>query len=234
VEPRGEISVTVGRGTPPGEIVIAIRDTGVGIAKENIGKIFDPFFTTKGPLGGGKGHGTGLGLTVCYNIVQSRGGKIAVESEVGKGTTFTVTLPAHDGPLPRRDEAPGNAPVAAGAAGVRRRLLVVDDEEPVREMLREYLCEHDVHCCASGEEAVTAYRTRPFDYVVLDLCMENSQSGVETLHELKAIDPEARVILASGRLPEDIPAAALALAHGHLLKPFQLDALAALLGIRPA
>ena len=69
---------------------VMISDTGVGISKENLARIFDPGFTTKGV-----GVGTGLGLSICYKIIQDHHGKIEVESEVGKGTTFTLTLPLH-------------------------------------------------------------------------------------------------------------------------------------------
>jgi two-component system NtrC family sensor kinase len=71
-------------------VKIMIRDTGVGIPKENLGRIFDLGFTTKGV-----GVGTGLGLSICYKIIQDHHGKIDVESSVGEGTTFTLTLPLH-------------------------------------------------------------------------------------------------------------------------------------------
>ena len=72
-----------------GEVVVEIADSGVGIAPEALGKIFEPFYTTKPP-----GKGTGLGLTICYGIVEEQGGRITVESEPGQGTTFRVLLPA--------------------------------------------------------------------------------------------------------------------------------------------
>ena len=68
---------------------IAITDTGPGIPKDNIGRIFDPFFTTK-PIG----QGTGLGLSIAYGIVQNHGGEITVDTVVGRGTTFSICLPA--------------------------------------------------------------------------------------------------------------------------------------------
>ena len=70
------------------QVVVHINDDGCGIAKENLGQIFDPFFTTKP-----QGKGTGLGLSICHGIIERLGGKIAVASEVGKGTSFTLTLP---------------------------------------------------------------------------------------------------------------------------------------------
>ncbi len=70
------------------QVVVHINDDGCGIAKENLTQIFDPFFTTKP-----QGKGTGLGLSICHGIIERLGGKIAVASEVGKGTSFTLTLP---------------------------------------------------------------------------------------------------------------------------------------------
>jgi two-component system NtrC family sensor kinase len=83
---RGTITIRTWREGQ--EIKVAISDTGVGIPPENLSKIFDPGFTTKGV-----GVGTGLGLSICYKIIQDHHGKISVDSEVGKGTTFTITLP---------------------------------------------------------------------------------------------------------------------------------------------
>ena len=84
---NGTVTVTTGR-TPNGGASIAISDTGPGLDEETKSKIFDPFFTTK-PLG----KGTGLGLAICYNILEKLGGRIDVQSEVGKGTTFTIFMP---------------------------------------------------------------------------------------------------------------------------------------------
>ena len=88
IEDKGRICITTRR---DGEQVrISFQDSGCGIASENIDKVFEPGFTTKAV-----GHGTGLGLSISYKIVQAHRGNIAVESEVGKGTTFTITLPVH-------------------------------------------------------------------------------------------------------------------------------------------
>ena len=86
IEEKGQIKIRTG--TENGHIEIKISDTGMGIPQENISKIFDPFFTTKSV-----GKGTGLGLNVSYNIIKKHNGTIAVESDVGKGTTFTIRLP---------------------------------------------------------------------------------------------------------------------------------------------
>jgi two-component system NtrC family sensor kinase len=86
---RGElrISTTVAH-EPPGGVLVRISDSGCGVPKDQLGKLFDPFFTTKGT------GGTGLGLSVSYGIIQAHGGNIAAESEIGVGTTFSISLPA--------------------------------------------------------------------------------------------------------------------------------------------
>lgn len=90
VEKEGQIIVSTGYVPSKGELTVTIRDTGPGIPKEHLPRIFEPFFTTKPP-----GEGTGLGLSVSYSIVEKLGGRIAVESEEGKGAAFTVYLPLH-------------------------------------------------------------------------------------------------------------------------------------------
>ena len=87
IEEKGQI--TIRTSTAEGKVWVAISDTGSGIAPENLTKIFDPFFTTKDV-----GKGTGLGMNIAYNIVKEHGGDIKVESELGKGTCFTLSLPA--------------------------------------------------------------------------------------------------------------------------------------------
>jgi signal transduction histidine kinase len=89
---RGRLTLTTKESEPAGFVDIGISDTGCGIPPENIDRIFDPFFTTKGV-----GHGTGLGLSVSYGIVQSHQGDITVTSAAGAGATFTVSLPVAEG-----------------------------------------------------------------------------------------------------------------------------------------
>lgn len=91
IGPSGKLSVTTS--VSENAIRVGVTDTGSGIKPENLPKIFDPFFSTKGVYGDGSQPGTGLGLTICYNVVRAHGGDIAVTSEVGVGTTFTLTFP---------------------------------------------------------------------------------------------------------------------------------------------
>src|SRR5262249_2402412 len=102
-----------------GQAVVEIADTGAGIAPEHVPRVFDPFFTTK------PGVGTGLGLSICHGIVTALGGSLRVESQPGKGSTFSVTLPASRGAMPTSEHAER---VPTPVVLRRGRVLVIDDE----------------------------------------------------------------------------------------------------------
>ena len=227
----GFVRVRVGAAQDPEKVLIEVTDNGVGIPEENIDRIFDPFFTTKGALGGGQRSGTGLGLTVCYNVIHSHSGDIDVMSRQGLGTTFLVTLPrANESATSEFIEAMETALPRETAQG-RLRILVVDDEDATREMIREYLADHEVVTCSKVEEALEAYSIRPFDYVILDVAIEGSINGFQAFDRFCRFQPAPRVIFASGRFPDEEYRSYLQRAHGHLLKPFKFELLTALLGL---
>jgi PAS domain S-box-containing protein len=173
-------------------VEISIADTGTGIPEEHLQRIFDPYFTTKN-------QGSGLGLSVCYSIVKKHGGSISVESSRGKGSTFFIILPAIEcshavepGPL-RKD--------GAGPA----RVLVMDDEEQVREILQDMLDElgYQSECTDNGDEAVDLYRKRkeegsPFSAVILDLTIPGGVGGKEAIKSLIEFDPDVNAVVSSG------------------------------------
>jgi PAS domain S-box-containing protein len=182
-------------GLPPGDYLrIEVADEGIGIPRRHIGIIFDPFFTTKQ-------QGSGLGLTIVHSIVRKHEGAIEVSSEPGKGSTFTIHLPAAPGAVaPER---------AAGAqdenARIHARVLVVDDEDVVRQLARMRLeamgCQ--VTCAADGEQGLEAAREAvaagaPFDVAILDLTIPGGAGGVEITAALRLIDPRIRTIASSG------------------------------------
>ena len=175
----------------PGDYVrLSVRDTGVGMDRETMVRIFDPFFTTKR-----MGRGTGLGLASAYGIVKGHGGYIDVESEKGAGSVFYVYLPATD--QPPAPEAKAGRQVEPGAGTV----LLVDDELSVLEVTARMMerLGYTVVMAASGHEALTLYRQDPgrFRLVILDMIMPETGGG-EVFDELKRINPEVRVLLASG------------------------------------
>lgn len=183
------------QGLSPGKYVeIAVADTGTGIPKEHAPRIFDPYFTTK-PTG------TGLGLATSYSIVRNHHGSIAVESQVGKGTTFFVYLPA-------AAELPGEAPddLAVQSASTRKgRILLMDDDPMILGVAGELIrtLGHDVEHALDGEEALDKYRDarlsgRPFDVVILDLTIRGGMGGAETIRRLSQIDGDVKGIVSSG------------------------------------
>lgn len=178
----------------PGKYVqIRVVDEGVGIEKSNLNRIFDPYFTTK-PTG------TGLGLASVYAIVMKHGGHISVESEVGFGTTFEILLPAveHHPPTPVESNP---TPLIVGNG----RVLIMDDQESVREVLSEMLTSlgYRVDASCDGMEALRMYRSAmqeraKYDAVILDMTIPGGMGGKETIVELLKIDPEVKAFVSSG------------------------------------
>ncbi len=172
---------------------LTVSDTGQGMDQETLANIFDPFFTTKEV-----GQGTGLGLSIVYGIVQSHGGHISCYSEPGAGTTFRIHLPVLNEGIaaePRRQERLEQAP------GGHETILVVDDEQVIREVAKETLGHfgYRVLTAASGEEAleVHAQHQAEIDLVILDIGMPG-MGGIRCLRELKTRQPDLKIIVASG------------------------------------
>jgi PAS domain S-box-containing protein len=181
------------RDAKPGPyVVLKVRDTGTGIEPAIVEKIFDPFFTTKEV-----GKGTGLGLATTMGIVRSHGGFIQVESDLGKGTTFSVCLPAQ---VLQREEARAT-PEAALPQGHGELILVVDDETVVREITKETLTAngYKVVLAADGTEAVAAFASRgpEFAAVITDLMMP-VMDGRSTISVLRRMQSEVPIIATSG------------------------------------
>jgi len=202
---------------------VEIADTGRGIPAHDIERIFEPFFTTKAA-----GVGTGLGLAICKSIVAEFGGHLRVQSQVGKGSTFVVSLPVQSiAPLAQPESV--TAPLARDSNLPRGRILVVDDEVSLHKLMRRLLGrEHDLVDASSGEQAQTILqRDRAFSVIVCDLMMPG-MSGM-ALHEwLASRDPllAKQVIFVTGGA--FTPRAAEYLASvGNVIfeKPFDVDAL---------
>ncbi len=203
-------------------ILIAIQDTGVGIPEQYLGKIFDPYFTTKE-------KGSGLGLATSYSIVRNHGGLIDVNTKSGEGCTFMIYLSAIAGC--GRIEAPVKPQELS--ARRRARILVMDDEELVRDLGRELLgmLGHDVEIAKHGQEALEKYKDamaegRPFDLVILDLTVRGGMGGSETIQKLVKIDPAVKAMVTSGYSDDAIIANHLE--HGfkaYLKKPYDIDEL---------
>jgi CheY-like chemotaxis protein len=184
---------------PPGDYVeLSVTDTGAGMDEETQTHIFEPFFTTKGP-----GKGTGLGLATVYGIVRQSGGAIAVQSAVGQGSTFSIYLPL--------DRSPVDVDKQALQPLLRTQnfetVLVVEDEEIVRELVCEVLTDqgYNVICACDGPDALQKVST--FDghihLLVTDVIMPH-MNGPELAERLTAIRPETKVLYVTGYSNNDI------------------------------
>ncbi|GLY99631.1 PAS domain S-box protein [Actinoplanes sp. NBRC 103695] len=177
----------------PGRYVrLRMTDTGVGMPSETAAKAFEPFFTTKPP-----GEGTGLGLSTIYGIVVRHQGHVRLSSEIGHGTTLTILLPAHDGPV----EQPGGPSPATASDGSHYTVLLVDDQDGVREVARRILQRqgHRVLEAADGSAAleVAAAEAGHIDLLLTDVIMPK-MLGTELAKRLAAERPAMRVLFMSG------------------------------------
>ncbi|MGH7315304.1 MAG: ATP-binding protein, partial [Candidatus Rokuibacteriota bacterium] len=180
-------------GARPGpHVMLAVSDTGTGIRREIQAQIFEPFFTTKEP-----GKGTGLGLATVYGIVKQSGGYIEVDSEPGRGTTFRIYLPRLDTATTTVDRS--TRPVAA--AGGTETILLVEDEEGVRELARDILraSGYTVLEARNGPEALLLCERHqgPLDLLLTDVVMPR-MSGRELAERLAPLRPDLSVLYMSG------------------------------------
>jgi PAS domain S-box-containing protein len=173
-------------------VKISMQDEGLGIPQEHLAKVFDPYFTTKH-------KGSGLGLSMTYTTIHAHGGHIAVDSEMGKGTTFCIYMPAsHEELVESKDRT---AQLKKGEG----KILVMDDEETIRNVTEKILMElgYEVRCAADGAETITLYQEaarsgQPFDAVIMDLTIPGGMGGKEAIRQLLSIDPKVAAIVSSG------------------------------------
>ncbi len=168
-------------------VAITVSDSGVGMQESVRRRVFEPFFTTKGQ------RGSGLGLSVSYSIVKRHGGEIRVESQAGRGTTFTLTFPA----APWAGDT--GTPEAAPANRRRARVLVVDDEPQVLSVLSDMLerVGHEVTAVASGDEALRVFAPRRFDVVLTNIGMD-SMNGWQLTERIREQDEDVSVLFVTG------------------------------------
>jgi PAS domain S-box-containing protein len=178
---------------PAGNYVqVSVSDSGIGIAPEHLQRIFEPFFTTKQ-------EGSGLGLSICFSIIKKHGGHITVDSELGKGSTFTLFLPAVAGDT--EVSGKNRRPPLAGTGSI----LVMDDDDHVRFVTEHILIRagYSVTVAKNGNEALDSYQKarnsgRGYNAVILDLTVPGGMGGLETFIRLRTLDPKVRGIVTSG------------------------------------
>lgn len=218
---RNEITVSTGA-DQDGHAVIEVRDTGAGIPPDALKRIFEPFFTTKEV-----GRGTGLGLSICHGIVTAMGGRIEVESEVGKGAAFRILLP----PAPVDETGAGAVPDKPQATQLLRgRILVVDDEEMMVRTFERALKRqnHDVASAPGVREALALIeRGERFDLILSDLMMP-TMTGIEFYERLLDRNPElARrmIFITGGAITAQADAFLQSVTNRQIQKPFRMTLL---------
>jgi len=202
-------------------VMISVSDSGQGMDRETQARIFEPFFTTKE-----KGKGTGLGLSTVYGIIKQSGGYVFVQSEVGRGTVFTIYFPRVDEP----SEARGDLPVSLAAAGGTETVLLVEDEDSVRQLVRETLESRGYRVleAANGPAALALAASHPdqIHLVITDVVMPGL-NGHELVQQLQPARPGLKVLYLSGYAQDAFSNTLAAEAQKTFLqKPFTLQSLA--------
>ena len=207
-------------------IKLEIKDQGIGISKQHLSKIFDPFFTTKQ-------KGNGLGLATAYSIIKKHGGHLMAQSELGKGSKFTIYLPVTGSPV---------SPAAASPMPYRCmqncRILIMDDDELIRTMTVKALekCGCSADFTDNGNDAIEFYKKaresgNPYDLVIMDLTIPGGMGGREAILILKKIDPDIKAVVSSGYSSD--PVMSNPQKYGFdagIAKPFKVDALYKIVG----
>jgi CheY-like chemotaxis protein len=229
IEVRAEnVEVTAGQLPPPAQgrhVKVSIRDHGTGIRPEHLSRIFDPYFTTRK-------HARGLGLASAYSVVRKHDGQIKVETQVARGTTFQIYLPA----------SPVKAEPAAEAVGQKQffgrgRILIMDDEVEILALAGEMLkvMGFEVETARDGAEALERYALAksngsPFSAVIMDLTIPEGMGGKEAIRRLTALDPQVKAIVSSGYSYDPVMASFQEYGFsGVIPKPYLMDDLARVL-----
>ncbi len=201
-------------------IVITIRDYGAGIPEELLQKIFDPYFTTKK-------DGSGLGLSTVYSIIKNHSGYVEVDSQLGRGATFTLFLPVSDDKSSESEDLP----VASGFG--EGKILLMDDDAQVLSVTEKLLSRlgYTVQCSKDGAQAFEYFlhamdAGEPFDFVILDLTIQGGLGGKATMEAIRQLDKNVKAIVASGYSENPVMAEYRKYGFNAVVKkPFKIDEL---------
>ena len=179
-------SITIDTRATGDSVTLTVCDTGVGMDREVRRRVFEPFFTTKAEVG------TGLGLSTTYNTVSRWGGSLDVESTPGKGSSFTIQLPAWRERPERQGTEAEDGPVARG------RIVIVEDQEVVCELLSSFLSHgHTVETFLDGPSALERFEPGAYDVALIDLGMPG-MAGDQVARKMKEADPALVAVLVTG------------------------------------
>ena len=197
---------------PPGAVRLVVSDTGIGMTADVRDRIFEPFFTTKEP-----GKGTGLGLSTVYGIINQSGGTISVDSMPGRGTTFTITMPAAESMATPERRAVDDGVLPTGTETV----LIVEDAEDVRILARRTLEErgYTVFVARNADEALEIAAARRIDVLLTDIVMPRT-SGPQLVAKYQKLRGTPVVIYMSGYADDALSQYELDPAAVFLRKPF--------------
>ncbi|MFP4129086.1 MAG: response regulator, partial [Desulfonatronovibrio sp.] len=221
----GKLTITTSLSQDKKNVSVRVEDQGEGISRENLKNIFDPFFTTKE-----EGKGTGLGLSTACGIINSHFGKLDITSQPGNGTQVSIELPVDIADLrPAFSDTRGIFSRADRKA--RPRILVVDDEEHIRDILRETLENEDmvVETADNGQDGLEKCVDQDFDLLLLDIKMP-ARDGLSLLREIRKADESLPVIIITGMASHEEMQEAIG--HGNckcVRKPFHIKTLLALI-----
>lgn len=221
----GTLTLSVRRWVSEGDVELEVRDTGVGMDEGTRERLFEPFFTTKP-----RGQGTGLGLSTVHGIIEASRGSIQVQSEIGRGTVFSLRWPAHSGIA----EEPRSAiPPLRPASGSRGTVLLAEDDPQSRACLVQLLTDAGfvVHVAHDGEQGLSLYRHLREQGSVLDVLLSDvrmpKMTGVDLAARLRELDPSLPVLFISGYLEETLDESNFQRSSDLLLKPFTAEVLLA-------
>ena len=197
-------------------ILLTIEDQGDGIADEDIPKIFNPFFSTKMKTGR---SGTGLGLSVVYNVLKDHGAYIDVESRLGLGSKFSIYFPQTIEKTARTSKIKLRGQISGS-------MLVVDDRKEQRDIAKRLLTSlgYEVECVERGQDAVEYVKRKDVDLILLDMILEDDMDGLDTYKEIIKIKPFQKTVIVSGLSETDRVREAEELGvDGFIQKPYTIN-----------
>lgn len=216
----GPHTITISTEVSGGRVLVRVKDTGIGIAPEHKKRLFEPFFTTRGDRGG-----TGLGLSIAKALLASQGGEITIESEVGRGTTVTLSLPAEVEVRETREASPDRE----AEPQTRRRVLVIDDEPFVARSIRDSLSRYDIDIASGAREAIQLIESSSYDAIVCDVMMPgmNGKDLYTELANRRRGEEERVVFMTGGAYTNDAASFVAELKNPCVEKPFRMAVLIA-------